>query len=140
MDPQRDARLRLAAFRHPAARLAGSRDQAQHRLDEAARAFLSLMAAAGDPHVGPLPPPPGQDRWPDDDPAGAVTGWPVPAPATGPGRYWLATSGRWWLVVADPDGHTVEARPVERPLDDARELPAWRDALHHVLAAARVAR
>jgi hypothetical protein len=94
MEPHEDARLRLAALRHPAAGAGGSPVRAGQRLDETVAAFLTAMALAGHPGAAPLPGPAG---------AGAA-GWAV---ATDPGRgdgptCWLDTAGRWWR--AGPDG------------------------------------
>jgi len=140
MDAQEDAQLRLAAFRHPAARAAGSLHQAQRRLDEAAGAFRTVMAEAGDPGSEPLPPPGGRGRWPRGHGARRVRGWPVPVPVEEGLRCWLDTSARWWMVRVDAPGHTLDGHTVGSPLRTTGELVAYRDALDGILTANRVPR
>jgi hypothetical protein len=138
MDAQEDAQLRLAAFRHPAARVVGSLHQAQLRLDEAARAFLTVMAAAGDPGAGPLPAPGGRTRWPRGHGARHVQAWLLPVPGDDGFQCWLDTTGQWWTVRFDGDGSALDAHPVGDPLRAAAELGAYRDAFEQLLVAGRV--
>jgi len=138
MEPREDARLRLAALRHPAARVVGSLHGAQRQLGEAARAFVTLMAAAGDPGARHLPPPGGRSRWPRGHGARQARGWPVPVRVDDPFQCWIDTAAQWWMIRFDGRGSPLDAHTVGTPLRTADELPGYRDGLEHVLAACRV--
>ena len=140
MDAHEDAQLRLAAFRHPAARVVGTLHLAQGQLEEAARAFLTLMAGAGDPGARHLPPPRGRSRWPRGHGARQVRGWDLPVPVDELFRCWLDTTGLWWMVRFDGSGQALDAHTVGTPLQAADQLGAYRDAFEHVLASCRVSR
>jgi hypothetical protein len=138
MDAQEDAELRLATFRHPAARVAGSLHQAQRRLDEAAAAFCTVMVSAGAPGSRPLPPPGERAHWPRGHQARKARGWLLPVPVETGLRCWIDTGAHWWLVRVDGDGRTRDAHTVGTPLRRADELPAYRDAFESILADSRV--
>jgi hypothetical protein len=133
MEPQEDARLRLAAFRHPAARVVGTLHLAQHRLTEAARAFLTVMAAAGDPGARQLPPPGDRGRWPRGHHARRVLGWPLPVRVDERFQCWIDTAGRWWMLRLDDRGRPIDAHTVGTPLRTAGELADFHDGLEHIL-------
>ena len=109
MEPDRDAVLRLAAQRHPASRDAGSLHLAQHRLGEAARAFVVIMSGAGRPGARPLPPPAGRSRWPRSHQARSTTGWPVPVEVERPFQCWIDVTGQWWMLRFDESGSPIDA-------------------------------
>lgn len=135
MDPRDDARLRLAARRHPASPSAGSLHFAQYQLSEVTNAFVVLMAAAGNPGVAPIPPPAGRDQWPRRHQARSVLGWPVVVVADGPFDDWIDVSGAWWRLRYDPSGALLDAHPLGRPMTTARELTNYADALDDILRA-----
>jgi hypothetical protein len=140
MDAHEDAQLRLAAFRHPAARVVGTLHLAQRQVAEAATAFLTLMAGAGDPGAGPLPPPRGRHRWPRGHRARSVRGWPVAVPVDDGFACWLDTESRWWTVRFDEDGGALDTYTVGSPVRAAEDLARCCNALDEVLRACGVPR
>jgi hypothetical protein len=140
MDAHEDAQLRLAAFRHPAARVVGTLHGAQHQLQEASRAFLRLMSAAGDPGSEPLPPPGGRSRWPRGHQARQAVGWPLPVSTEESFQCWIDTAGRWWMIRVDEHGEAIDAHTVGSPLRAPVELGGYREGFEQILAACRVPR
>jgi hypothetical protein len=133
MEPRHDARLRLAAQRHPAARVVGTLHLAQHHLAQVARAFVTLMDAAGDPGARPLPPPARRGRWPRGHQARNTAGWPVPVTVDDPFQCWIDTQARWWMIRFDARGSTVDAHTIGTPLRLATDLDRFRTGLEQVL-------
>jgi hypothetical protein len=134
MEPHEDARLRLAALRHPAARVVGTLHLAQHRLTEATRAFVTVMAAAGHPGARPLPPPGGRHRWPRGHGARGAEGWLVPVAVEQSFRCWLDTAGQWWMIRYDDQARPLDAHTVGTPLRTAADLHGFRVAFEQLLA------
>ena len=135
MEPDRDAVLRLAAQRHPASRDAGSLHLAQHRLADAARAFVVIMAGAGRPGARPLPAPAGRSRWPRNHQARSTSGWPVPVEVERPFQCWIDMTGQWWMLRFDEAGAPIDAHTVGTPLRRASEMITFADALDSIVHA-----
>ncbi len=135
MDPSQDARLRLAARRHPSTPAVGSLHYAQHQLHEVTRSFLVLMKDAGFPGAQPLPPPAGRDQWPRRHQARHALGWPVQDNDDGSLVVWIDTNGSWWGLRYEASGALLDAHPLGSPIDAATQLRPFVDALEQILLA-----
>jgi hypothetical protein len=133
MTSPQDARLHLAAQRHPASRAVGTLHYSQHRLDDVVRSFVVLMQRAGDPGAHALPAPVGRNRWPRGHQARGVSGWLVPVTVEAPFQLWIDRAGRWWMVRFDPSGAALDAHTIGTPLKRAAELDQYASALERVL-------
>lgn len=138
MTSPQDARLHLAAQRHPASRAVGTLHYSQHRLDDVVRSFVALMSRAGDPGAHLLPAPVGRNRWPRGHQARGVSGWLVPVAVEDPFQLWIDRSGRWWMVRFDGDA-ALDAHTIGTPLKRAAELDQYASALERVLDSCGIA-
>jgi len=135
VDPRDDARLKLAAHRHPSTPSTGSLHFAQHHLRDVVGAFVVLMESAGFPGAQPIPPPGGRGQWPRGHQARHTMGWPVLVTADSPFDEWLDTAGTWWRLRFDDDGFLLDAHPLGSPIALANELTRYSDALEDLLRA-----
>ncbi len=137
MEPGDDARLRLAAQRHPATPSTGSLHFAQHQLRQVTKAFITLMTAGGNPGAQPLPPPGDREQWPRRHQARQVIGWDILSPDR-PVDDWIDTAGTWWRLRYDNRGWLLDAHPLGSPIDAAQDLQRYTDALDDLLRAHRL--
>lgn len=139
MDPVDDAHVSLAARRHPSVPSTGSLHYSQHQLTEVAKAFVTVMAAAGYPGAEPLPPPQGREQWSRRHQARNTAGWPVIVTVGSPHDDWIDTSGAWWRLRYDETGALLDAHPLGTPIDSAADLTEYADALDTILRAYELA-
>ena len=133
MTSSQDARLHLAAQRHPASRAVGTLHYSQHRLDDVVRSFVVLMDRAGQPATRSLPAPVGRSKWPRGHQARGVSGWRVPVDVEDPFQLWIDSGGRWWMVRFEPGGSALDAHTIGTPLKRAADLDQYAFALERVL-------
>lgn len=117
----------------------GSLHFSQHQLTEVARAFVTVMAAAGYPGAEPIPPPHGREQWSRRHQARNTAGWPVVVTVDGPYDDWIDTSGAWWRLRYDDFGGLLDAHPLGTPIDSAGHFTEYADALDIILRAYELA-